>query len=325
MKRINGQIWIDREDPHNLKYHLDGVDYVVQSLSDYLIVDDETTIEMGMVVRDADKPNTIMPATFPQDIDRILGIALNSSKSDMPNDTAAHISVAQSGTLILENEEISSVFALESDLNISTNGWLEENKGIGCPVYWFIGITKKDGDSYTYTDSTSHPGKITFSTPSGYKYPNTIEIDSSLNVSYDNLPRIGTVVGYEVDDDGKLTSLTININFATFDSSLEWNWPGEHFDDQCGLINPTAENTLTIRHGLFADNPQNLQVINYSNIVADDDGKSGSIYNMQTRAVNYTSGEDRRTVFDIHTPNPYYYRVSGEVHYNFDRNHPSGE
>lgn len=326
MKRIDGQIWIDRKAPYRLKYHINGVDYIVQVAADYYIdtgdTGDSEKVLAGMVVRDADKPSTIKPAEFPQDIDRVLGLALNDSDSE--ND--GHIAVAQSGLLILDTKEkIQNVFALASDLNLTLNGWGQgegdDLPGIGCPVYWFIGTTIKEGETYKYIDSGEHKGSITFITPSGYKYPKTINSDTSLNVSYDNLPRIGTVVDYKVDEN-ILSSITINVNFSTFDSSLEWNWPGEHFDDSCGRIEgDSKEKYLTIRHGLFADNPNNLQVINYSNIVASDNNNKGSIYKIETRAENITNGDDRKTVFDIFTPEDLYYRVSGEVHYNFDRNH----
>lgn len=330
MKRIDGQIWIDRKAPYRLKYHINGVDYIVQVAADYYVdtgeAGDSDKVLAGMVVRDADKPSTIKPAEFPQDIDRVLGLALNDSDSE--ND--GHIAVAQSGLLILDTKEkIQNAFALDSDLDLTLNGWGQGDggnlPGIGCPVYWFIGTTVKEGESYKYIDSEEHKGAITFITPSGYKYPKTLISDTSLNVSYDNLPRIGTVVDYEVDRN-ILSSITINVNFSTFDSSLEWNWPGEHFDDSCGKVNHKivegkANNELVIRHGLFADNPNNLQVINYSDIVASDTNNKGSIYKIETRAENITSGNDRKTIFDIFTPEDLYYRISGEVHYNFDRNH----
>lgn len=356
MKRIDGQIWIDREAPYRLKYHINGVDYTVLVAADYTVPEapedeDPIVILQGMVVRDSDKgPQMIEPASFPEDIDRVLGVALNSSSyENLPEGTEdKHIAVAQTGYIVLDKpEDVSGVFALKSDIDVSQNGWGadmgEDPPGIGCPVYWYIGHTDKD---YTYHDSSKQAGKITFITPSGYKYPKTPikddePYDESLNVGYDNLPRIGTVVDYELDGN-KIVSLTINVNFATFDSTLEWVWPGEHYDKGCGKINhktfineelsplpgeseeskKTAKNEIIIRHGLFVDRPGKIQVVNYSNVVASDSSdKSGSIYNIQTRAANYTSDTDKRTVFDINTPEDLYYRISGTVHYNFDRNH----
>ena len=363
MKRIDGQIWIDREAPYRLKYHINGVDYTVLVAADYKVPEtpegeDPIVILQGMVVRDSDKgPQMIEPASFPEDIDRVLGIALNSSSyENLPEGTEdKHIAVAQTGYIVLDKpEDVSSVFALKSDIDVTQNGWdtdrgedppedpLEDPPGIGCPVYWYIGHTDK---SHTYHDSADQAGKITFITPSGYKYPKTvITDDETLNVGYDNLPRIGTVVDYTLNGD-IINSLIINVNFATFDSSLEWVWPGEHYTDRCGMINhktsvnkelspvpgetkktkETAETEVTIRHGLFVDRPERIQVVNYSNIVASNSpNASGSTYNIQTRAINYTTEPDKRTVFDINTPEDLYYRISGTVHYNFDKNH-SGE
>ena len=357
MKRIDGQIWIDREAPYRLKYHINGVDYTVLVAADYTVPEvpedeDPIVILQGMVVRDSDKgPQMIEPASFPEDIDRVLGIALNSSSyENLPEGTEdKHIAVAQTGYIVLDKpEDVSGVFALKSDIDVTQNGWGtamgEDPPGIGCPVYWYIGHTIKEGDNYTYFDSKDQAGKITFITPSGYKYPKTlIEGDESLNVGYDNLPRIGTVVDYTLSDT-TISSITINVNFATFDSSLEWHWPGEHHDGNCGKItHGVADNaelstepgqttkkktandkSLVIRHGLFVDNPGNMEVVNYSSIVASDKAdSSGSIYNIQTRARNFTSDTDRRTVFDIKAAEDLYYRVSGTIHYNFDKNHAS--
>lgn len=354
MKRIDGQIWIDREAPYRLKYHINGVDYTVLVAADYTVPEvpedeDPIVILQGMVVRDSDKgPQMIEPASFPEDIDRVLGIALNSSSyENLPEGTEdKHIAVAQTGYIVLDKpEDVSGVFALESDIDVTQNGWGtdmgEDPPGIGCPVYWYIGHTDED---HTYHDSSKQAGKITFITPSGYKYPKTlIRGDESLNVGYDNLPRIGTVVDYTLSDT-TISSITINVNFATFDSSLEWHWPGEHLDGNCGKItHGVADNaelstepgqttkkktandkSLVIRHGLFVDNPGNMEVVNYSSIVASDKAdSSGSIYNIQTRARNFTSDTDRRTVFDIKAADDLYYRVSGTIHYNFDKGHAS--
>ena len=352
MRRIDGQIWIDREPPYRLKYHINGVDYTVLVAADYEVPVDEEgnpiNILQGMVVRDSDKgPAMVEPASFPEDIDRVLGIALNSSDYEFlpDNEEAKHIAVAQTGYIVLDKpEDVSSVFALASDIDVSQNGWgtkpLDDKNpkdlpGIGAPVYWYIGYTEKTAEgSYVYHDSAfvdkesgiDQRGKITFITPSGYKYPKTdIPDDESLNVGYDNLPRIGTVVDYTLSGT-TISSLVINVNFATFDSTLEWIWPGEHFNENCGVIPTSCDNnkyegSQIIRHGLFVDQPDRLQVINYTNIVADDVADSGSIYEVKTSVTNTTSGDDRNTTVTVNTPEKMHYRISGTIHYNFDRGH----
>lgn len=338
MRRIDGQIWIDREPPYRLKYHINGVDYTVLVAADYEVPsqDEEGNpikILQGMVVRDSDQgPAMIEPASFPEDIDRVLGIALNSSDYEFlpDNSEAKHVAVAQTGYIVLDKpEDVSSVFALTSDIDVNQNGWetgsTNDPPGIGAPVYWYIGYTD---ESHVYHDSSDQAGKITFITPSGYKYPKTkIDDDETLNVGYDNLPRIGTVVDYTLSGT-TITSLVINVNFAAFDSSLEWHWPGEHFDAGCGLIKPEYsgddkkwEASQIIRHGLFVDQPDNLQVINYTDIVADDKADSGSIYEIKTSVKNTTSGDDRNTTVTVNTPETMHYRISGTIHYNFDRGH----
>lgn len=339
MRRIDGQIWIDREAPYRLKYHINGVDYTVLVAADYEVPVDEEgkpiKILQGMVVKDSDKgPAMIEPASFPEDIDRVLGIALNSSDYEfLPDGTEAkHIAVAQTGYIVLDKpEDVSGVFALKSDINVTQNGWgtgsADDPPGIGAPVYWYIGhIEKISDDEYKYPDSSDQAGKITFITPSGYKYPNTkITDDETLNVGYDNLPRIGTVVDYTLSGT-TISSIIINVNFAAFDSTLEWVWPGEHFDEKCGLITPEYSNnkyigSQVIRHGLFVDQPAGLQVINYTDIVADDMADSGSTYEVKTSVKNITSGNDRNTTVTVNTPEKMHYRISGTIHYNFDRGH----
>lgn len=339
MKRVDGQIWIDKTAPYRLKYHINGVDYVVQVAASYTLITDanEDALPTGTVVKYSTEQNAVEPAVFPEDINRVLGVMLNS----LTNSNSDEIAVTQSGYLIIDADEIANAFPYEGDLNVQTNGWLDEDGGVGAPVYWFIGALAED---CTYTDSDEevsgkHPyrGRLTFRTPSGYKYNRKAfeeedtslypaPYDDSFNVGYDNLPIIGTVVSYDLSGD-EITSVYINVNFSTFDSSLEWTWPGLHYSSgshECGTAPVTSGDTqrdLTIRHGLFADTPNNMQVANNLNIIANDDGESGSKYVIQTAHQDYYDDSDRRTVVELNTPEELYYRITGEVRYSFDRNH----
>ena len=323
MKRIDGQIWIDKNAPYRLKYHINGVDYVVQVSASYNFGAAEGVdyIPAGTVLK-LQGENAVVPAVFPDDVNKVLGVALNSSSKDTPGG-AQEIAVAQSGYLIIEGDDIPLVLPLESDRDITQNGWGDDSSGANANVYWYIGRTVNNGGTYTYEDSHAHPGCLTFSTPSGYKFKEPADLsDESMNVYYDNLPMVGTVADYDVTDN-QITRICINLNFSKFDSSIEWSWPGYHTDN-CGKINKTdpVNNTLRIRHGLFANNDLNQQMANFVKVIASSDAPTdNSDYTIATHAINVFTGDDRYTEIDIFTPEDLYYRISGEVHYNFDRNH----
>ena len=319
MKRIDGQIWIDKKAPYRLKYHINGVDYVVQVSSSYEVDDSVEDIWAGQVLKITGK-NAVGPAVFPDDVNKVIGVSLNGSHaSDQGGHTS--ISVASDGYLIIDKDNINSVL-LPSDLDITKNGWMDESGGVGANVYWFIGRTVNTGGTYTHEDSKAHPGYLTFTTPSGYKYKNPDLTDESMNVYYDNLPIVGTVAGYNLDGN-IITELHVNLNFSSFDSSIEWSWPGYHTEN-CGKITKVdpVKNKLKIHHGLFADNDLNLQTANYIKVIAAENAPvDDSDYTIATHAINKFTGDDRYTEIDIFTPEDLYYRIIGNTHYNFDRNH----
>lgn len=322
MKRIDGQIWIDRKAPYRLKYHINGIDYVVQVAASYQLADGEEYMPAGTVVK-AVGNNSVARAIFPDDLNKVLGVTLNSSDPDTPGG-AEEIAVAQDGYLIIEEKDLPLVMPLESDRDITQNGWNDETSGVGANVYWFIGRTVNNGGTYTYeeSDRDGFRGCLTFTTPSGYKYKNVDTSDESMNVYYDNLPMIGSVANYELNGN-QIKTLYINLNFSKFDTSLEWSWPGFHTSN-CGKITKTdpVKNKLRIRHGLFADNNQNNQMSNHVEILASEDPPTdNSDYTIATHAINVFTGDDRYTEIDLFTPEDLYYRIIGQVHYNLDRNH----
>lgn len=243
-QKVDGQIWIDKKHPHSLKYHA-GRDFVVQSEATYLPVDDTGK---GFVMTSSS--GKVKKAIFPDDINNIVGLTISAAN------TSQYIQISKNVSIKLTGSDIESCFALSTDKSLSSLNWTAAGSGIGSPVYWFIGITTKSSGVYNYTDSTSCPGQITFSTPSGYKFNNASLIDQSLNIGYDNLPIIGTVTDYTVDesDSDKFATLIIQLNFSKFDSSLEWNWP--YIEPSSGILpkDNTSNNYLTIRHGLYANN-----------------------------------------------------------------------
>lgn len=325
MNRIDGQIWIDRASPYRLKYHINGVDYIVEVAASYTVPEATESISIGTVVK-LTSQNEIAPAIFPDDIDSVIGVTLNTAKAGEP------IAISQSGFVVVNRpEDINNLFALAGDLDTSLNGWGNGNltAGIGAPIYWYIGRTVRNGDaysegSYSYEDSNLHPGKLTLSTPSGYKWNITTVDDETMNISYNNLPIVGTVASYTLSG-SKIDTINIHLNFATFDSSLEWNWPGIHSVNDGSLKgSPLLENNIaTFRHGLFPDIDDNSQIINAIEIQATDgDTASVSSYTINTSSRDSFKGADRKTEVNISTPeSTLKYRIKGEVRYNLDKSH----
>lgn len=309
--RIEGQIWIDKNSPYNLKYHASGTDYTVQVANSYHSL--VAPIYSGTVVKFAAEDN-IEPAEFPDDIDNILGIVVNTI-----NSANEPISITQTGYLVLDKEALNNVF-FEGDLDLSFNGF-NATSGIGAPVYWFIGRQLED---YTYVDSNINKGKLTLATPTGMKWNISNVLDNSMNVSYDNLPQIGTIANYSVEDN-KITEMNIHLNLSSFDSSLEWSWPYIQTNDDItkGKIEgvTTREGTdLIIRHGLFADYRVQAQQLSDVEVFAGD-SPSDQKYTINTSYINTTTGQDRKTSIKINTPETLFYKVSGNIRYKFNEQH----
>ena len=73
--------------------------------------------------------------------------------------------------------------------------------------------------------------------------------EASLNVYYSNLPIIGTLVDYTLDDDSnptKFEELKISLNVSRFESDIVWEYPFRGY-----YTLPLGDTSLEIRHGLF--------------------------------------------------------------------------
>lgn len=287
--RIDGQIWIDKNSPNRLKYHINDQDYTVEVSSNYkysnepitsTYTKDEVVLASGTLVK-LNNEGLIRPAIFPDDLENILGILMNNVKITEDDDKKPIYTdaiVSRSGYLTIDYMNIASNLTSssyahsffdenedENDLKCKNGEPAHFKKG--SPVYWFIGRYKKEGNIFTFINPKymnarseyARAGKLTFATPAGYF---SDPIDPSLNVGYNNLPQIGTVADYEVKD-GKITKVMIHVNFSKFDSSLEWTWPRKHALDSIqentsyGFDKPNIKNNeqqnsiLTIRHGLL--------------------------------------------------------------------------
>lgn len=140
------------------------------------------------------------------------------------------------------------------------NGWgIDESyPGTGAPVYWYIGRVVKLNSGFRYHDvhekvykdytitgfrsdgvtpiyglnAAAHEafGKLTFATPSGYKYPPSKNLipwgDETLNIQYNNLPTIGNVASYNYNDEsGEITKLTVHVFLSRFNSTIGFTYP----------------------------------------------------------------------------------------------------
>lgn len=315
--RIEGQIWIDKNSPYSLKYYTNTRDYTVQVANSYKPKSEQgvpfEVLYSGTVVKFSGE-DVVSPAEFPDDIDNVLGVVVGTvSVATQP------VTVTQTGYLVLDEEALDHIF-YGDDLLTSYNGFTASS-GIGAPVYWFIGRQNAD---YTYVDSKDHKGKLTLATPSGMKWGVTAVTDNSLNVGYDNLPQIGTIAKYTVEN-GKITSMDVHLNLSTFDSSLEWSWPYIKTNEAAtkGYIAgvTTREGTnLIIRHGLFADYRQSALQIGDVEIFAGDT-ENATLYSINTSHEDIVTGADRQTKINLNTPEDLYYKVSGTVRYRFDETH----
>ena len=257
--RIEGQLWIDRREPHGLKYHTDGATYQLTPEKVYGVsVPANTTIPKGSLVA-INGVNSFKLAQFPKDIDRVVGICPVDLENTGSSDIIVETSILKNGNITLAQN--SAVFE-HTDVSVTWSNM------IGAPVYWFIGRTNRKivNETITYpyidpgfknteesTDNFDNRGKLTLSTPSGMRWgTGTLCNDNSLNVGYSNLPTVGTVVSVSSTD------VTINVNISKFESSMEWNWPYYSEADDAPLAPSNKASDvcfgnmeIPIRHGLF--------------------------------------------------------------------------
>ena len=304
MNRFNGQIWIDKNSPNRLKYYVNGNEYEVVVSQNYAAASVEGGIEEiptgSVVALTAD--GTISKAHFPNDIDKVIGIAGPAVGGSYP--------IITSGTLIVDK----SVFYDSIDKSV------DFNKFIGCPVYWFIGRTEYVEKTHSYVTidcCNNHCGKLTVGTPSGVQWGKTEIADPSFNVGYDNLPTVGVISGVE---DGKIY---ISVNFTGFDNTLGWSWP--LFGD--GSISKDGNTVnIAIRHGLFHLNRNcDLKPRCFCDIIALD-ADNDTEYQVAAAVDNYyeineieAGITDRRTEIVIKTLDDYRYTVHGTVVYNLGK------
>lgn len=333
--RVDGQIWIDKNSPYKLKYHIKGKDYVVDTNATYKV--DSTTINnaqgkiclyAGTVVKLMREAGTgisrIAPAKFPDDIDSVIGVVVN----DVAKTAGAEAIISKTGYLTVSNP--AAVF--EENKNDDGVVIVPEDipNLVGTPVYWYIGETTREEKagkvSYGYKGATNSRGKLSLHTPIG-NYNNLK--DPSMNVGYSNLPQVGVVTAYTYFGD-LIDTVEIHLNFARFNPTIEWTWPLNHDDSAGGAeqrvrsVDGTKPGIITIRHGLFSDNRNNYNLKNYCDIIAlkehEDESKGDNIeYKIEAPVHNTYLGEDRKTEVQIYSPEPLYYRIRGSVNFKYDK------
>lgn len=314
--RREGQIWIDKNNTHRLKYHIGGITYEIAT-SQTFSTNQQPTVKKGQLV--ASSGGKLVAAVWPDDAEKVLGVVTGTEGEN----SKYVISVASGERIILENaEEIKGCFVGEStngEVFLPSTEWATDSKkGIGCPVYWFIGLSESDSK---YTDSSDKKGMLTFKTPSGFKYGVTTVSDERFNISYDNLPIVGHVADYEYSGN-TFTKLVIDLQVSAYTPTVTWNYPGIHYGShECGKL---GNGPHKFYHGLFADNAKNniciCDLTARAIPIRSDYPADAEEYTVVIPYKNIMkAANDRYTEISISSAETLRYRITGTVHYNIDR------
>ena len=336
--RTEGLIWIDRNSPYRLKYHTRGEDYTVEVATNYDVTSDSTAkkISAGQVLTLKSENGKVIAthAKFPKDLDAIAGVALQSQLN-------GKVTIGNSGYIVLNTDQIGKSFVSGDKEEIIASG---ATAYIGAPVYWFIGRIKRGenggSDGFDYSSSSENIGCITVGTPSGYKVgrdkvgtgDSREYIPREFNVEYDNLPQIGSIVKYEIKGNS-ITSMTIQLNFSDFDSTIEWSWPYIcEGSTGCGKVSQidSDKNTnfsnrrqIDIKHCLFPNGTDGVKFGATESVTAyyvHDDGKVDE-YHIETAMKHVTDDKGGYSEFNGSTPeDDLKYRITGSVTYKAHTN-----
>ena len=344
--RTEGLIWIDRNSPYRLKYHTRGEDYTVEVATNYDVTSDSTAkkISAGQVLTLKSEGGKVIAthAKFPKDLDAIAGVALQSQLN-------GKVTIGNSGYIVLNADQIGKSFVSGDKEEIIAAG---ATAYIGAPVYWFIGRIKRGenggSDGFDYSSSNENIGCITVGTPSGYEVGRSKVgtsttspreyISREFNVEYDNLPQIGSIVKYEIKD-GSITSMTIQLNFSDFDSTIEWSWPyicegstgcgkvsqideDRFLSDGVTINNFSNRRRLQIKHCLFPNGTDGVKFGATESVTAyyEHDGTIDE-YHIETAMKHVTDNKGGYSEFNGSTPeDDLKYRITGSVTYKAHTN-----
>ena len=266
-------------------------------------------------------------------MDAIAGVALQSQLN-------GKVTIGNSGYIVLNADQIGKSFVSGDKEEIIAAG---ATAYIGAPVYWFIGRIKRgengESDGFDYSSSNENIGCITVGTPSGYKVGRSKVgtgdsreyISREFNVEYDNLPQIGNIVKYEIKD-GSITSMTIQLNFSDFDSTIEWSWPYIcEGSTGCGKVSQidSDKNTnfsnrrqIDIKHCLFPNGTDGVKFGATESVTAyyEHDGTFDE-YHIETAMKHVTDNKGGYSQFNGNTPeDDLKYRITGSVTYKAHTN-----
>ncbi len=261
---VNGQVWIDKNPPHSMMYHMEGVDYEIQNQARYRVANGNALTVGSIVALDI--------GSDPADITGGMGTPLTSvqrlRKAEFPTDSSNIL-----GVVTYIGEERGSYY----DVAVSSDGFLEVSvdafpqdcetlqedgknisiirpkttegvtydfrKILGAPVYWSIGRNKEGDSGYL----TGTPGAMTLYLPSGECVPlGKPSLDIEYDVAYQDLPLIGEIVAYSLDDQNRgYTNFRIHLNIQNTYGPISWYWPKS---DTCSP--GSLDKGITIYHGL---------------------------------------------------------------------------
>jgi len=272
MSRRDGEVWISKQEPHTLKYSATDIEYWAVSAATYIAGED---IKKGQILAinksDAGASGKVLKAKWPDDAGDVIGVALNDALSTF------EVRVLNYGYMEFTRAELENLFVTQSDITVGSiltgsnyysgfgttsdggggNGWSNDDvtfSGNGAPIYWYQGRLLKTADAPTYEmqQPTAKDGALTFSTPSGYKYPATGAAwsEPSFDVAYEHLPIVGNVLHYTYDASDNIQSMSIHVNFSKFNKEVSFSYPSSGLYEYDAI----AEEEITeIRHGLFTD------------------------------------------------------------------------
>lgn len=308
MSRINGQIWIDKKVPNRAKYFVNGEEYTILVSDTYV---SSGNFPAGTVVSlTREGKQELVASSFPDDLDRVLGVLLNDVR------TGEKGSIIQAGKVIINVEDVNNSSLISEDIE-KLNSWTDKTKILGTPVYWSTGYIDSKKSYHNSID-----GKLTIKNPAGHcwfleKLENFPDLSSDRNIGYDNLPQTGVIAGYTMRE-SKLSELTIYFNFSKFDSSIEWTWPYVHITNNCGVVPANANLDLYV--GLNKSTTLSHPV-NFIDIEACEANTSfENIYHIET----FVETNGNKMTVHLNSPELLKYRISGRVSYKFDIQHEKG-
>lgn len=272
---VNGQIWIDKNSPHSMMYHVNGVDYEVQNQARYKIANGNELSVGNIVVLDPARGSSdivdgmgsslttvqrLRKAVFPHDATKILGVItyigpIVGDYYDVTIASDGFIEVPASA-FPQDCESITEGSNTISVIKPQTAGGATYNytKILGAPVYWFIGRNTGD-NNYTFPDAgDTTKGALTLYLPSG-KCPalgKEATPGDQYDISYQDLPLIGEVVAYALDSGNTgYKSFRIHLNIQNMYGPISWYWPKQKTHDGQETCDGAALNEgKTIHHGL---------------------------------------------------------------------------